>query len=92
MLCSITRGWLNDKSSCCGIHLLYVILFCNDHWHRYVLYFFVSLYLSCVSFSLWFSVACMGNLLRLFIILGGGFGCRGNSGCSGPSDYFGVSA
>ena len=34
MLCSITGGWFSGKSSFCGIHLLYVVLFWSDHWHR----------------------------------------------------------
>ena len=75
MLCSITGGSLSGKSVRCGIHLLYVMLFCTDHWHRYVLYLRVILYLSFVSFDLWFSMLCMGNCSGLFITLGGGCVC-----------------
>ena len=50
MLCSITKGW-------------FVALFLSDHWHRYVLNFFVILYLSFVIFDLWFSMLYMKNLL-----------------------------
>jgi hypothetical protein len=52
MLCSITEGWFSGKSSHCGIHLLYVMLFWSDHWHRYVLNCLVILYLSFVTFDL----------------------------------------
>jgi hypothetical protein len=52
MLCSITKGWFSGKSSRYGIHLLYVMLFWNDHWHRYVLNCLVILYLCFVTFDL----------------------------------------
>ena len=52
MLCSHTVGWFSGKSSFCGIHLLYVMLSCRDHWHRYVLNSLVILYLSIVMFDL----------------------------------------
>ena len=77
MLCSITSGWLNGKSSRCGIHLLNILLSCNDHWHNNELYFFVILYLSWVSVSLWLIIECRRNLLGLFSMLEGGCGCWG---------------
>ena len=49
------------------------MLFWSDHWHRYVLNFFVILYLFFVSFDLWFSMMCMGNLSGLFFMLGVGW-------------------
>ena len=71
MLCSITGSWFSGKNLRCDIHLLYVVLFWSDHWHRVVLKFFVILYLSLVSFELWFSIMWMGNLSGLFFVLGG---------------------
>lgn len=59
------------------------MLFWTDHWHRYVWYCFVILYLSFVVFDLWFSILCIGNLMGLFFMLGGGFGCWGCCGCGG---------
>ena len=84
MLCSITGGWFIGNRSRCDNHLLYVVLFWVDHWHRYVLNFIVILYLSFISFVLWLSMTCMGNLSGLFFMLGGGLGC---SGCCGSSGY-----
>ena len=74
MLCSITGGWFSGKSSHCVNHLLYTVLFWSDHWHRYVLNFFVILYLSLVSFDLWFNIMWMGNLSGLFFYVGGWVG------------------
>ena len=95
MLCSITWGWFSGKSSHCGNHLLYIVLFWSDHWHRYVLNFFVILHLSFVSFDLWFSIMCMGNLSGLFFMWGNGlgcWGCCGSRGCKGFSCILGVSS
>ena len=95
MLCSITGGWFSGKSSCCGNHLLYVMLFWSDHWHRYVLNSLVILYLSIVVFDLWFSIVCMGNLSGLFFMLGGRlvcWGCCSGGGCRGFSGILGVSS
>ena len=74
MLCVMTFGWLNGKSSLCVIHFLYIILFWRVHWHKYVLYFFVILYLSFVVFVLWSNIALMLYLIGLFFTLRGGFG------------------
>ena len=68
MLCVMTVGWLKGKSSFCGIHLLYVILFSRVHWHKYVLYFFVILYLSFEMFVLWSNIMLMPNLMGLFFM------------------------
>ena len=67
MLYSITEGWFSGKSSHCSSHLLYVVLFWSNHWHTYVLIFFVILYLSLVSFDLWFNIMWMGNLRGYFL-------------------------
>ena len=92
MLCFITSGRLIGKSSLCGIHLKYVVWFDPVHWQRYVLWFFVILYLSLVSLNLCFIIACIGNLCGLFVILGGGWfiwaGC-GIVGCIGFSTILG---
>ena len=56
---------------------------------------FVILYLSFVSFDLWLSIICIGNLSGFFIILGGGlgwWGCCGNGGCRGFSCILGVNS
>ena len=87
MLCSITGGWFSGKSSHCGSHLLYVVLFWSDHWHRYMLIFFVILYLSLVLFDLWFSIMWMENLRGLFFMLGGGLGCWGGCGSSRYNEF-----
>ena len=95
MLCSITRGWFSGKSSYCDIHLLYVVLFWSDHWHRYVLNFFVFLYLSLISFDLWFNIMWMESLSGLFFVLGGGLGCWdccGSNGCKGFTCILNVSS
>ena len=95
VLCLITSGWLNGKSSLCGSHLLYIVWSCNSHWYKYELQFFVILYLSLVSFSSWFIMACIGNLFGLFIIFAGGDGCWGCCGrvrCSGPHIILGCSS
>jgi hypothetical protein len=60
-----------------------------------VLYFFVILYLSIVSFNLWFIMFCIGNLLGLFVMFVGGCGycgCCGSVGCIGPSIILGCSS
>jgi hypothetical protein len=51
-----------------------------------VLNFLVILYLSLVSFDLWFNIMWMGNLSGLFFMLGGGLGCWG---CYGSGGYKG---
>ncbi len=61
MLCATIRGWFNGNSDLCGIHLLYNMLFCDDHWQRYRLYLIVTLYLSLVSIGWWFDILYMGN-------------------------------
>ena len=68
MLCAITRGWLNRNSVLCDIHLLYTVLFCDDHWHRYILYLTVILYLSFVSIDLYFNMLYMRNFSGLFVM------------------------
>jgi hypothetical protein len=62
-------GWFDGNRSFCGSHLLYVVLFWSDHWHRYVLNFLVIIYLSFVTFDLWFSIICIENLNELFCML-----------------------
>ena len=44
---------------------------------------FVILYLSFVVFDLWLSILYIGNLMGLFFMLEGGFGCWGCCGCGG---------
>lgn len=63
MLCSITKGWLDEKNLCWGNHLLYVILFYNVHWHRYMLYFFCNLIFFLSLYNSWFSLVFMKNFL-----------------------------
>ena len=70
MLCLITKGWFSGNSSLCGIHLLYVVWFWSVHWHRYVLYFFVILYLSFVSFVLWFIIVMYGKFYWVVFYVG----------------------
>lgn len=56
------------------------MLFWVVHSHRYELYCFVILYLSFVVFDLWLSILYIGNLMGLFLMLEGGFGCWGCCG------------
>jgi len=55
------RGELKGKKSLCFIHLLYVILFGSDHWHRYVSYVLEILYISLAFLVLWDVMEVMGN-------------------------------
>lgn len=74
---------------------MYVWLFWDVHWHRYVLYFFVILCLSVILFALWSSMFWMGNLSGLFFMFGGGVGCCGccgTGGCKGGVGNRGVSS
>ena len=51
---------------------------------------FVILYLSVVVFDLWLSILYMGNLMGLFFMLEGGFGCWGCCGCVGYNGVSGI--
>jgi hypothetical protein len=60
-----------------------------------VLKFFVILYLSFVSLSLWLIMVSIGNLFGLFIIFVGGdgyWGCCGGVWCIGLSTILGCSS
>ena len=52
--------------------------------------FVVILYLSFVIFNLWFSILYMGNLIGLFFMLGGGFGCWSCFGGGGYKELSGI--
>ena len=72
LICVYISFWITFYCGC-----LYIMLFVCVHWHRYVLYVLRILYLSFVVIVLWFGIFCIRNLVGLFFMLCGGFGCGG---------------
>lgn len=64
-------------------HVVYVRLFGSDHWHRYVSYFLVILYLSWVLMVLWKRILVIGNWWGLCLMCAGGGGCSRGGGMGG---------
>ena len=62
---------------------MYIVPLDNIHWHRYVCWFFIILYLSVVDFMQWSIIDCIGYFIGLFFMCTGVVGCVGCGGVSG---------
>ena len=66
---------------------VYIVPLGSTHWHRYVCWFFVILYLSVVSFMQWSIIECKGYFTGLFFMYAGVAGCVGCGGVGGECGF-----